>query len=291
MALPNGSSAAASGGGPSLVSATKLHTAEDDEQLAVVGAAGKAARGRMAAQRPEGWVLRLSPDAGEAGGSFHFLRPRRRGLRVPPGEAADPDRSAAEAARRARGKVRRYGAAHRLNRLGTLTYAGAGCFDIDAHLANIERFWRRMRQALGVDALAYVRVWEWHPKGHGLHDHFTVNRFVSQSLIRDAWGLGIVHITLIGDLPIGSTTRQEARVAARYLAPYLSKGGGDRPMGRHRYELAQGFPIAHENIQGRSASEVLDLACERMGGVPERTWHSDETPGWPGPPAVWAAWP
>ena len=38
-------------------------------------------------------------------------------------------RAREEAARRARAKVRRYGAANRLNRLGTLTYRGEGCHD------------------------------------------------------------------------------------------------------------------------------------------------------------------
>ena len=42
---------------------------------------------------------------------------------------SDPGRARAEAARRAAGKVRRYCAANRLNRLGTLTYRGEGCHD------------------------------------------------------------------------------------------------------------------------------------------------------------------
>ena len=92
-----------------LVSATKLHTPEPARQPGV------------------GWELKLYPDAGEAGGSFHGVeRVRdRTGLWVPPGEAADPERSTQEADRRARAQVRRYCATHGLNRLGTLTYAGS----------------------------------------------------------------------------------------------------------------------------------------------------------------------
>ena len=41
-----------------------------------------------------------------------------------------PDDAARVAARRAGTKVRRYCAANRLNRLGTLTYRGAGCHDV-----------------------------------------------------------------------------------------------------------------------------------------------------------------
>jgi hypothetical protein len=71
-----------------------------------------------------GWYLSLYPQAGEGGGSFRYSRPCK-----PAGGPPDPERSAIEAARQARTKVRRYCAANRLNRLGTLTYRGAGCHD------------------------------------------------------------------------------------------------------------------------------------------------------------------
>lgn len=239
---------------------------------------------------PRGWVLTLYPEAGEAGGAFRSARPRRPGLWVPAGAAADPERAEAEASRRARARVRRYCVAYGLTRLTTLTYAGAGCFDIDEHVANAGRFWRELRKLLDVAALPYVRVWEWHPGGHGLHEHFAVGRYVKRWKINAAWALGRVDIRLIKDLPVGSTVRDEARQAARYMAPYLSKGGGERPMGRHRYEVAQGFPIASEQVQGPSALAVLDAAAERMGGWPNQVWHSDDNEDWNGPPAAWAAW-
>ena len=70
--------------------------------------------------RPDaGWSLSLYPDAGEAGGAFvPSYRPRR--TWVPGNPAADPARARAEAGRRARAKLRRYCAANRLNRFGTL---------------------------------------------------------------------------------------------------------------------------------------------------------------------------
>ena len=57
----------------------------------------------------------------------------------------------------------------------------------------------------------------------GLHGHFAVGRYVPHTLIREAWGRGHVHIKLLGDLPAGSGALEEARLAARYLAPYASK--------------------------------------------------------------------
>lgn len=61
--------------------------------------------------------MSLYEDAGEAGGCYQSPAVAR--LLLTDGITADPERAAAEAARRARGKVRRYCAANRLNRLGT----------------------------------------------------------------------------------------------------------------------------------------------------------------------------
>jgi len=68
-------------------------------------------------------------------------------------------------------------------------------------------------------------VWvpEWHKSGHGLHVHFAVGRFIGRGKIEQAWGRGFVHIKLLGDLPAGSGSLQEARLAARYLSKYVTK--------------------------------------------------------------------
>jgi hypothetical protein len=68
-----------------------------------------------------GWWLNIYQGAGEASGCFVSSLPRPTGSTFL--AAADPARSNQEAARRAKGMVRRYCAANRLNRLGTLTYA------------------------------------------------------------------------------------------------------------------------------------------------------------------------
>ncbi len=206
-----------------------------------------------------------------------------------------PDRQRAleEAARRARGKVRRYCAANRLNRLGTLTYAGEGCHDPVAVRADAAGFFRRLRSELEGRALPYLWVPEWHPGGHGLHLHFAVGRYIGHSLIREAWGRGIVHIKLLGDLPVGSGSLQEARLAARYLGKYAGKVlDGDRPAGLHlhRYEIAQGFAPASVGYDGRSPDDVIGQASALMGGQPSRVWDSSRQADWQGPPACWVAW-
>ena len=105
---------------------------------------------RQRATRPF-WTLSLYPDACEAGGCLRVATRFREGYGEP-----DPDRARAEAARRARTKVRRYVVANRLNRFVTLTYAGDGCFDPKAVRADVGSFFRSLRPALGGSAFPYA---------------------------------------------------------------------------------------------------------------------------------------
>ena len=240
---------------------------------------------------PVGWVLTVTEAAGEAGGSFRYS------LRKPwaplEGPAADPERAAREGARRANSTLRRYCAANRLNRLGTLTYAGEGNHDPALFRLHIAEFFRRLRHELGGRAFPYAWVPEWHHTDHGLHAHFAVGRFINRTLIERAWGHGFVHIKLIGDLPVGSGPLAEARKAAGYLAKYVSKSFEDdrRVAGLHRYDVAQGFQPAKVQVHGRTLDEALSKACAVMGGrQPSIVWSSTDTEKWEGPPAVWASW-
>ena len=162
--------------------------------------------------------------------------------------------------------MRRFCAANRLNRLATLTYAGEGCFDQAQLREDVAGFFRGLRGALGGAPFPYLWVPEWHPGGHGLHAHFGVGRYVSQRLIRDVWGRGHVHITLIGDLPVGSGALEEARARAGYLGKYVSKNIDDERIPRlHRYEVAQGFQPVKVPLAGESEEDVIAQASERMG--------------------------
>ena len=233
------------------------------------------------------WTFSLYTQAAEGGGCF--VRAHAAGGAR--GSQPDPVRSQEEAGRRARGKLRRYCAANRLNRFGTLTYAHS-CRDPQQLRADVGGFFRGLRRELGGGALPYAWTSEWHPGGHGLHVHFAVGRYVRQRLIRDVWGRGIVHIKLIGDLPHGSGALEEARVAAGYLGKYVSKSLDDerRAAGLHRYEVAQGFQPDRVRLAGRLEAQVLAEASERMGGEPSRIWRSSPAEGWSKPPALWCAW-
>ena len=239
-----------------------------------------------------GWALSVCVEAREAGGSFHStLQPRREGRIV--GPAADPVRAADEAARRARSKVRKYCAANHLNRLGTLTYQGAGCHDPMVLRRDVASFFRALRSLLdGRRPLPYIWVPEWHPGGHGLHVHFAVGRYIRRSVIEVAWPHGFVHIKLLGDLPVGSGAVAEARAAAGYLAKYVGKAFHTaRIAGLHRYEVAEGFQPEITVVWGTSQHEAIAKASALIGAEPSVLWFSDEVALWHGPPALWVQWP
>ena len=255
---------------------------------------GSDAVARLGAPVQAYWSLNLYQDAAEAGGCFVPSLRRARGS-GPLGPSTDPDRSAREGGRRARAELRRYCVTNRLNRLGTLTYAGEGCHDPRQVPKDVGDFFRGLRTSLGGDPFPYVWVPEWHHTDHGLHVHFAVGRYVPQSKIREAWGRGFVSIKLLGDLPVGSGTVDEARVAAGYLGKYVSKSFAIndsrlRPKGLHRFEVAQGFKPRLLHLEGTSAWDVLVQASGIMGRFPRYSWNSDEIEGWQGAPAVWHQW-
>lgn len=238
-----------------------------------------------------GWRLSLCEAAREAGGSFQSVLQTTR-VGNASGPASDPVRAAEEAARRARSKTRRYCAANGLNRLGTLTYRGAGCHDPKALRADVAAFFIGLRGLLGGRSFPYLWTAEWHKSGHGLHVHFAVGRFIARGLIGQAWPHGFVHIKMLGDLPVGSGPVEEARKAAGYLSKYVGKDfDAARMPGLHRYEVAQGFQPVIVAVWGRTREEAIEKACAIMGSAPVVFWSSDEKQDWQGPPAVWMQWP
>jgi hypothetical protein len=185
--------------------------------------------------------------------------------------------------------MRRYAVANGLDRLGTLTYAEAHR-SLEEVRTDIGEFFRRLRSMVG-KPFAYAWVTEWHPGGHGLHVHFALGRYIHWSVIKAAWGLGIVDIRRRKDLQLGASAVDEARHAARYLAKYVRKTfDDDRPSKLHRYDVAQGYQPEQVGFEGRTAEEVIHQASERMGGRPSYQWRSRDEREWFGPPALWVSW-
>ena len=199
--------------------------------------------------------------------------------------------SAADAARRARAKVRRYCAANRLNRLGTLTYAVTGCHDPTRAPARRRRVLpaapAAARRAVPVPLGARVA-----PGGHGLHVHFAVGRFDrTRALIDAAWGHGLrPHQAArrpAGRLGVArrGPARRAVPLEVRRQGPRRAPGGG-----LHRYEVAQGFQPRGVPIDGLDGRTRCSTWAETyMGAPPERVWRSRDEEDWAGPPAVWAS--
>jgi hypothetical protein len=196
------------------------------------------------------------------------------------GPVIDPDRSASEAARRARAKVRRYTAANRLDRMGTLTYEGDGLHDQRALRRHVAHFFKRVRYEIVGEPYPYLWVHEWHKTDHGLHVHFAVDRYIKQAALSEMWRRGFTHIKrLSAKFEAGSLA--SSRRAAVYLAKYVTKSfeGHERSPGLHRYEVAQGFQPKAERIVGATREAALDKASHRMGRPPARYWVSEGVRG------------
>jgi hypothetical protein len=237
---------------------------------------------------PGHWQLTVYPEAAEAGGCFVSAGLPRHEVGGGFGsyfESPDDKNDG-----RARGKIRRYGAANRLNRLGTLTYRGEGCHDPFAVRDHLGEFFRSLRQSIAGKRFPYLWTDERHQSGHGLHVHFAVGRFIPRSALEGSWAHGFVHIKLIGDLPTGSGALEEARRAAFYLGKYVAKHAEKRPGGLHRYEVAQGFQPAKVRLTGRTDEEVTAQAVGLMGSEPTVFWRSSQAEKWAGPPALWMSW-
>ncbi len=238
---------------------------------------------------PPGWRLLVYRDAGEATGTFQGLDDQPISGGGPAWPDLAPGRSAEEAGRRARAKVRRYCASNGLNRLGTLTYAGEGCHDPRQARADVGRYFRQLRRSLGGEPFPYLWVPELHKSGHGFHFHFAVGRFIRRGLIDEAWGHGFVHIKLLGNLPVGSGVREEARVAAGYVSKYISKDLAGRG-GLNRYDVAQGFQPKTKESWLRTEEEAIAAAKAQMGCEPRVVWRSKSKETWRGPQTVWLQW-
>ena len=193
------------------------------------------------------------------------------------GVASDDSRE--RAGRRARGRLRRYAVANRLNRMVTLTTAHQS-HDERAVKAQFRSFVKRgLRGTLGYRG-AYAVGWERHKSG-AVHAHVLVGGFLPHAAVEAAWGRGFVFVQRFG----GRGGRDAARSAAAYVAKYVGKSFDadlDSP-GRHRYEVAQGFDVAQVRVFALSARGLAE-ECGRV----EVFWSAPAVAG-RGPPVMWAA--
>lgn len=187
------------------------------------------------------------------------------------------------AGRRARAQLRRYCAANQINRLTTLTYAPPFCTDPNQLRVDLGRFFRKLKRELG-DKFPYVWVPELHSDGHRFHAHVGLNRYVDKELIAACWPHGFVDVRRIR-VRKGSGELAKCRQAASYLSKYVAKTfTATRPVGFHRYEVAQGFKPVEDILVLASIADALDWATEYHGGTsPVFVFDSDTIADWTGP--------
>lgn len=226
-----------------------------------------------------GWRLIVRPKCGEA----VLTRPSTRNPDSKPG-VPNPERSEAEAARRAQAAVRRLVCEHRLVRMWTLTMRDATTADERPMVVRrVQAFTRRCRNRW--PSLRWLAVLEWHPGGHGWHVHMVVDRWVPKQLLADLWGWGFVdarRIAVRGD----STTMAATRKAAAYVAKYVSKdaapGAPAHVPGDHRYLRPLGMTWSELEGEG-TFEELLAVAWSWWPTSISWTWWSGDEPKWRGP--------
>ena len=204
---------------------------------------------------------------------------------VPSPGAPGPDSTDGErAARRAKGRVRRYGVSNRLTRLVTLTCADQ-THDPRRMRGRLSEFQRQLRERH--PDLAYLRAVERHESG-ALHAHYGVSKFVDYRELRKLWRHGFVDVRKIRTKRGG---REDARAAARYLSKYVTKDPVREGLGGHRYEVRQGFQPRAVLLWADSQVGAESAGILEMGGeVPAYAWSSSGTPEWNGPPASFLSW-
>ncbi len=149
---------------------------------------------RIAQRSRTCWIRTGKTVVLRGGGCRSTPKPPRRVYRfryaLPSRFAADGGGGSRTVARRGgtagSGKMRRYCAGNRLNRWGTLMYAGVGCHDPAALRVHVGEFFRELRRELGGQPLPYAWTADRHKTGHGLHVHFAVGQFVPRSKIERA---------------------------------------------------------------------------------------------------------
>ena len=206
------------------------------------------------------------------------------------GEGANSARSLQEAGRRARTAARRYVVANRCDQMITFTYAQA-CHDRDQFVADMHAFWLALRAALGGKPFPYLWVPEWH-KSHGLHAHAAVSQYIPFALIRACGDVAASGSSGWPAHPPGRSAgvvAERARICARYLAKYFGKAFDDerRVLGRHRYDIGQGFRPKRIVFTADTRDGALAQACDHMGSRADTLWFSPEDANYA---AMWAAW-
>jgi hypothetical protein len=223
-------------------------------------------------------------------------KPKR--LFVKAGAAGDPEGSRIEAARRARGRVRRLARHGGFRYMWTLTMPGAGVHRLD-EARKVLTTWMNgpgHRRGRGPGSVyfqgAYIAIPELHPGGHGWHWHVLTNRGVTFQLLQVSWtrhlhGRGLCSGTALARVHVKSFG--SSRSAASYASKYVTKVMQGHELGRHRYHVGDGVespcPV-YRLVMGADVWEATyEVLAPYLAALP-RTCRVKGA----GPPATWSGW-
>ena len=204
-------------------------------------------------------------------------------------------RSGEEAARRARGRVRKVVRFYALTYMVTLTFPDKGVHDYNHALRLLQDFVHDHGQCLHLGG-HYIAVPELHPGGHGWHWHVLVWRRFSKvelEALRCGW---TDYLGRKGMVPSGGANFVRIDVkrwgsavaAAGYAAKYVGKTFESSGIGkgRRRFLVSLGAEIEARRFVAGSVEEVAETV---RAAVPSA--HVIEVPSEDGrPPIVWAGW-
>jgi hypothetical protein len=217
-------------------------------------------------------------------------------------------RNRANAARRARGRSRRYCKSNRLTRLGTLTYATPE-HDRAAVVAHLNTLARTLRAYFG-EAFPYLWVIEEHHSG-ALHVHIALGRPVAMRCHRcdpDGTGRGLHADDRRGKLPClpcawgrgfvmaqrfkNTKGRNAGGAVAAYVAKYVGKDVEHTAPGQKSYDVARGFNPEAVEAESHDVASLLKALCRSYfdDAAPQFTWSSNDVEDWRGPPVRVAFW-
>jgi len=189
-------------------------------------------------------------------------------LWVPCGTEKTPDRPAIELQRML--SKRAAAVLFGINELGRTGRCYLWTFTFKRVLADfnaaalVRHLLRRIKERLG--RFGFVRVFELHPGGHGLHCHMVCNRRLAASVVwelAEKTGLGIVDVRRI--------RKGEETETALYMSKYFSKGRGQLSDGIRAIGfggMSQTIRTVEVDSKASRSSKYLWRVCKGRGVKP-----------------------
>lgn len=184
--------------------------------------------------------------------------------------------------RRARRQMQDYMVANGLDKMWTLTCAEK-VYSRSVMVSMVQAFFKKWETYTG-RKFPWVWVLEKH-KDDSWHCHIAVNDslWTDKRHLQGLWGHGIVRFDPCKTKRQHGDDRSRMRRLSTYLGKYLTKDfSDDIELGRHRYEVAQGFQPEVTTVHFATFKEACTFIASNE--LPKAVWCSLDDPDYVGPP-------